>query len=857
MAPAAAGGVSMLSTIAAGGTSPASDEGRFPSGTVLAERYRILGFLGRGGMGEVYRAFDLKLDQIVALKFLPAAASADARLLERFRAEVRLARQVSHRNACRVHDIGDADGAAFISMEYVDGDTLANLLKQIGRLPGDKALEIARKLCAGLAAAHERGVLHRDLKPGNIMLDRQGQVRIMDFGLAAAAGGVAGGEIRSGTPAYMAPEQKEGREVTVRSDIYSLGLVFSEMFTGQKVKPGSRPSAGSADLDPAVEKVIQRCLDPNPRNRPSSAIDVARMLPGGDPMAEALAAGDTPSPEMVAASRDTGVLSVRAAIACLLFVLIGLVPALLLSSRANLLHGIPLPDSPEILARKARDIAVRMGYPAEPADTAYGFMEHRRFKLWAEDNMEPADYRALITRGQPPGILFWYRQSPEPLMPSDAAGDVSMSDPPHLVPLMASAGLDPEGRLVYFEAVPPEEIGPPRPVDWTPLFEAARLNAAEWTPATPQWDPLMRFDEQAAWTGTFAHAPNLPMRIEAASWRGRPVSFEVRGSWIPFRSSNLPRVAIQDEQVLRWLASVVAVAVLVLTTTGTLFLAWRNIRNARSDMRAAFRLGAVMLGLSMIAWLFGAHHALVPEFIEQSVVALSWALLVAAVPSILYIALEPYVRRRWPQSLISWTRLFSGGLRDSVVAGHLLLGLAWGVGIRIFAAAVVLARESSGGWLELPPVSGLIGPIRAVGAWARGIEEGVIFALVLFLVVFLLRVVLRRTWLAVAAVILLNTLLISLNPGAVPSMRWFTVALAALLIGVTAINLVRFGVLTVVVSFALSAGILTDTAFGGDLSAWYAPTMYLAVGIVAALALWSFRHALGGRRVVTGTFLED
>jgi predicted Ser/Thr protein kinase len=191
-----------------------------PAGTVLGERYRVLGLLGTGGMGEVYRAVDLKLEQQVALKFLPPAAARDSHLLERLRGEVRIARQVSHHNVCRVYDLGEVDGAPYISVEYVDGETLGSLLRRIGRLPGDKALEFARRLCAGLAAAHEKGVLHRDLKPANIMVDGQGQVRIMDFGLAAAAGRVAGGEIRSGTPAYMAPEQRDGREVTVRSDLY-------------------------------------------------------------------------------------------------------------------------------------------------------------------------------------------------------------------------------------------------------------------------------------------------------------------------------------------------------------------------------------------------------------------------------------------------------------------------------------------------------------------------------------------------------------------------------------------------------------------------------------------------------------
>src|SRR6202162_2344728 len=257
-------------------SSSSSDEGRFTAGTVLGERYRILGLLGRGGMGEVYRAFDLKLEQTVALKFLPAATARDSRLLERFRGEVRVARQVSHRNVCRVHDIGEADGAAFISMEYVDGEDLGSLLRRIGRLPGDKAIEFSRRLCAGLAAAHEKGVLHRDLKPANVMIDGRGQVRITDFGLAALALEVAFGDIRSGTPAYMSPEQKAGTEVTARSDIYSLGLVLSEMFSGQKCGTDFSPWK---DIDPAVEKVIQRCLDPNPAKRPATALDVARGLP--------------------------------------------------------------------------------------------------------------------------------------------------------------------------------------------------------------------------------------------------------------------------------------------------------------------------------------------------------------------------------------------------------------------------------------------------------------------------------------------------------------------------------------------------------------------------------------------------
>jgi serine/threonine protein kinase len=197
--------------------SSSSEEGRFPPGTILAERYRIVGLLGQGGMGEVYRANDLKLGQPVALKFLPQATAKNQQMLARFHAEVRIARQVSHPNVCRVYDIGEADGSTFLSMEYVDGENLHSLLRRIGRLPPDKAVEIARKLCAGLAAAHDKGVLHRDLKPANIMIDGRGQVLIADFGLAALAGQLGGTNVREGTPAYMAPEQLAGKEASVRS----------------------------------------------------------------------------------------------------------------------------------------------------------------------------------------------------------------------------------------------------------------------------------------------------------------------------------------------------------------------------------------------------------------------------------------------------------------------------------------------------------------------------------------------------------------------------------------------------------------------------------------------------------------
>jgi serine/threonine protein kinase len=209
--------------------------GGLTPGAILADRYRIIGLLGRGGMGEVYRADDLKLGQAVALKFLPRELSADAVRRERFFAEVRITRQLAHPNICRVYDIGETNGQHFLSMEFIDGEDLASLVMRIGYLSNEKALDIARQLVAGLAVAHERGVLHRDLKPANIMIDGHGRVRITDFGLAIAATEVASqsGDV-SGTPAYMAPEQLAGKGTSVRSDIYALGLVLYEILTGKR-----------------------------------------------------------------------------------------------------------------------------------------------------------------------------------------------------------------------------------------------------------------------------------------------------------------------------------------------------------------------------------------------------------------------------------------------------------------------------------------------------------------------------------------------------------------------------------------------------------------------------------------------
>jgi serine/threonine protein kinase len=271
---------------------PAERKTRFAAGELVAGRYRIVAQLGRGGMGDVYRAQDTRLDHEVALKFLPEAAANDERMIERLVAEVRIGRQIAHPNVCRLYDIADDRGHTFIAMEFVDGEDLASLLRRIGRLPSDKAVMLARDIAAGLSAAHDLGVIHRDLKPANVMVDGRGHAKITDFGLAVLRADARAGEF-AGTPAYMAPEQLDSGAATARSDIYALGLVLYEMFTGRRLfdatsvseikqlhqRPKPSILAIVGDVDPSIEALILNCLEESPDRRTASAHALLDRLP--------------------------------------------------------------------------------------------------------------------------------------------------------------------------------------------------------------------------------------------------------------------------------------------------------------------------------------------------------------------------------------------------------------------------------------------------------------------------------------------------------------------------------------------------------------------------------------------------
>jgi serine/threonine protein kinase/Tfp pilus assembly protein PilF len=265
------------------------------AGSTFARRYQIIEDLGKGGMGRVYKVFDTEVREKMALKLLHPDIAGDERPIERFRNELKLARQISHRNVCRMYDFGREEGTYYITMEYVSGEDLKSLIHRIGALPVGKAVNIARQVVEGLAEAHRLGVVHRDLKPQNIMIDREGNARIMDFGIARSLGarGITGAGMMIGTPEYMSPEQVDGKDADPRSDIYSSGIIFFEMLTGQipfegdtplsvAVKQKSErppdPKSLNAQIPDDLDRIILKCLEKPKEKRYQSAEEVLTAL---------------------------------------------------------------------------------------------------------------------------------------------------------------------------------------------------------------------------------------------------------------------------------------------------------------------------------------------------------------------------------------------------------------------------------------------------------------------------------------------------------------------------------------------------------------------------------------------------
>src|SRR6267142_2101687 len=559
------------------------DDARFVPGQMLAERYRIVGLLGRGGMGEVYRADDLKLGQPVALKFLPE------HLL--------------------------IDGRHFLSMEFIKGEELSSLLRRIGRLPQDKAIQLARQICAGLAAAHDVGVLHRDLKPANVMIDGDGNARILDFGLAGLVEEFGDDEMRAGTPAYMAPEQLEGKEQSVKTDIYSLGLVLYELFNGNKAFEATtlnkliklrrsdatptNPTSIVKDLDPVVEKVIDRCIQKDPSLRPSSALQVAAALPGGDPIAAALAAGETPSPEMVAAAPTEGVLKPAIGVALLATFIGVLALGCWLTKYTSVYRMTSLDLPPEALRVRARDVIRKMGYTGQPLDSEQGIVVKYDYLRYIETHDQSLARWNRLRSGGPGAYRFWYRESPRYFETTES---VQVDRPALDVSGMTSLYLDMEGRLHWFVGVPPQREpfgGESAKPDWSVPFGEAGLDMANFKEVASTSVPLHAYDTRVAWDGADPAHPELKTHVEAAAFRGKPIYFETIYPWDqPVRQEQTPESG-RDRALI-----FILIAVYMIVIVGSAVVARRNLKLGRGDRRGATRVALLFLVIRILYWLF-------------------------------------------------------------------------------------------------------------------------------------------------------------------------------------------------------------------------------------------------------------
>jgi predicted Ser/Thr protein kinase len=837
---------------------------RFLPGAVLGERYRVVSLLGRGGMGEVYRADDLKLGQPVALKFLPSRMRERPELLDRLLKEARIARQVSHPNVCRVYDVGEADGRTFITMEYVDGEDLRSLMDRIGQLSARKALDIARQLSAGLQAAHDLGILHRDLKPANVMLDARGRVRITDFGLAMAISDVGAGDVHSGTPAYMAPEQLDGRDPTVRSDIFALGLVMYELFTGMRAFPrGSidelrrayeesrpaRPAAVVPDLNPAIERTILTCLESDPTLRPASARAVTAALPGGDPIDVALEAGETPVPELVAASGPEGSLDPAWAFGTLAATLAMLVVVMLLADRASVIGWVKWPRSPAALEDNARELLKRVGHQAVALDHAtflVGFNDRYRRYVRATDQ-SPGRWNVLKQPGQW-DVLFYYRQSSEVLVPFNPTGRVDAYDP---AALAGDVGLltDLRGRLIQLQ-ITPEDAAPPsehHPApDWNVLFAEAGLDPGDFQPVEPTRNPPVTADARAAWAGVGSGWGNMPVRVEAAAYRGRPVFFEQVAPYDSYWNPAAPTQSVLNPPRFNtWMFRLIGIMALIALPVSALVLVARNWFTGRGDRTGAIRLAAIVFCVRLAMWVVGGHHvpSLFFEWLLFSI-ALGKSLADAAATWVLYLALESYARRLHPRFLVSWNRLLlRGRYRDPLVGRDILAGVALSTIVALFWLQLPIVIPHALGHAAPPPpmwfpLGGLpfllflnIGaPMSLLGgryvleALAAAALAGFGLTLTLIVVLLGLQLLLRRLW---AALILFSVVWLIITPTGEPS-------------GYSAINLACSLVFVVTTVWGLRFGLV------GTLSMWVCVMTYANLPITANVAVPHFGTGLVG-----------
>jgi len=849
------------------------EEQERPPGTMIADRYRIVSQLGVGGMGIVYRADDLTLDQAVAIKFLPSLVATNPAWLARFRNEARLARTVTHPNVCRVHDLGEADGEHFITMEFVAGEDLANLLRQIGRFPSEKAVDIARQVCAGLAAAHRAGVLHRDLKPANIMLDGEGNARITDFGIAGLSGQIAAGEIRAGTPAYMAPEQITGRDVTLESDIYALGLVLYELFSGRpayqaasldeylRLHETTTPTPLSeivADLPDGIEEIVDQCLQKDSDKRPRSALHVAAALPGTDVLRLALASDMTPSPDLIAvAAAKTGGPNHRM---WLMIAAVSLLASLVFLRSAHPIQWDDLGTSPPAaLAERARRVLETAGLAVPDAYEAFGYCA-------TEDAWRPMvrafageDIAVKVVPTTAAEPCFFFRQSARPLVSATLenvfwrAGYVAPWDPPLAEANSRAVLFDKAGRLILLGVAPNAAARESNTGDvarvnevWTGLLRAAGIDA-------DRADALGKNERSATgdrdctyWNVPETPQPNGPASdfVGCSSRRGptffaagtppneRPL--DAAGETIAVTSQRSVVITAQRVLFLALLAIAVPFGIL-------------KLRTAKIDYQGVVRLAVVVVLMEIIAAVLRVgSSATFYDGLSRLCMAVVRAVGIAGLLGVFYLAVDAYARRLWPHLLVTWNRLLLRRFGDPDVRFHTLVGVCVGCWWA-FAAAAERAIVNAWGMNIRPMFGGeriaekLHGFVSALASYFGCVEQALIYGLLFLLLLVVVRTWIRHpTWAAVVCTLVLAPIVVP--RGAHAYTAWLAMGFGGAAVGVWI--MVRYGLLAIVVAI-FAALILNTTPMNVSSRAWTVSISMCAILIVVCLIAYGIKRGGG------------